>query len=59
MRDWKDSLGSIRNQIQKEKAITIILPSRFSFKHHDIIDFEDALSIFDWSLKNRHVKNRF
>ncbi|MEW8690332.1 MAG: DUF4325 domain-containing protein [Candidatus Thiodiazotropha endolucinida] len=59
MRDWKGSLGSIKRKMQKDRAVTITLPPRFSFKNHGLINFESVLDFFDWSLKGRQVKIDF
>lgn len=33
----------------------IVIPNNFSFRHRDIYDFNPAISIFDWDLKNTKV----
>ena len=53
---YKKQLYSIKRQLFLSKAITLDLPKRFSFKVHNIIDFEHALSFFDWDLQNQPVR---
>lgn len=52
----KEQLYPLKRQIEKEKTVEINLPSRFSFKDHDVMDFNHVLSVFDWSLSNVPVK---
>lgn len=47
---------SIKKKIDKEKTVTLALPTVFAFRDHGIYDFEKSLSFFDWSIKNRPVK---
>lgn len=54
--DNRNILWNLKKQLDKQNAITINLPNRFSFKEHDVFEFEEALKFFDWSLKNRQVK---
>ena len=53
---FKEQLYSFKKQIERDKSVEITLPSRFSFKDHDVMDFNHVLSLFDWSLSNVSVK---
>jgi len=59
MSDWRGKLGAIRRQMDREKTVTLKLPSAFTFKHHGTINFEPCLRFFDWSLRNRPVRVDF
>lgn len=53
---FKDQLWKVKKEMEKQKTITLILPNRFSFKDHNIYDFDGFLSFFDWSLTNVPVR---
>lgn len=40
-------------------AATVKLPRYFSFKYHDVFDFERPLGVFDWSLNGQPVELDF
>jgi hypothetical protein len=40
----------------REQAVTIEIPPQFTFKRHDVYDFEPVLRTFDWTLADRPVK---
>lgn len=40
----------------KSNAITLKLPNNFSFKIHDIYDFENIINFFNWDISNKQVK---
>lgn len=50
--DQMNKLRSLKRQIIRDKTVTIKLPSRFSFKDHNVAEFETALSIFRWDLQD-------
>lgn len=53
---YKDELRKIKAQIELEKTIRLVLPSKFSFRDHDIYDFQNTLSFFKWDLFNIPVE---
>uniref|UniRef100_A4XX40 DUF4325 domain-containing protein n=1 Tax=Ectopseudomonas mendocina (strain ymp) TaxID=399739 RepID=A4XX40_ECTM1 len=53
---FRNQLSSIKKAIEKEKTVTLKLPTIFAFKDQGIYDFEKSLSFFDWSIKDRPVK---
>lgn len=54
--NFKDQMRDIKRQMVKQNSITMCLPNKFSFKEHDVYDFEELLSFFNWSYENRQVK---
>ncbi len=54
--DKNAALWNLKKQLEKQNSVTLNLPNRFSFKEHDVFEFEEALGFFDWSLKDRQVK---
>ena len=54
--NFRDQLMGVKRQFLKENSITLKLPNKFSFREHDAFDFEDLISFFDWSFKDRQVK---
>lgn len=52
----KDQLRDVKRQMAKVNSITLTLPNKFSFRDHDIYDFEELISFFDWELNSRQVK---
>lgn len=40
----------------KQNSVFLKLPNKFAFKEHDVYDFEDLISFFDWSISDRQVK---
>jgi len=54
--DYLDILKTAKANIEKQNAVTLTLPHRFSFREHDVYEFEEALSFFDWSLCDRQVR---
>lgn len=57
--DKNGVLWALKKQIEKESSVTLSLPNRFSFKEHDVFEFEEAFGFFDWSIKGRQVKIDF
>jgi hypothetical protein len=53
--EWKNSLQSIRDQVPSAYDATILIPKYFGFKDHGVFDFDKALGIFDWDLKDKRV----
>ena len=59
MKDWKSQLWAKKRKIDKESAVVLELPARFSFKDQGLIDFNSVLCFFDWSLRDRQVRIDF
>lgn len=53
---YKDELLKIKQKIESDRTITLELPSKFSFRDHDIYDFQNVLNFFNWDLNNAPVK---
>ncbi|ATD63552.1 hypothetical protein CNX70_00020 [Janthinobacterium svalbardensis] len=49
-------LRAIKENISRNRSITLDLPRVFAFKDHDIFDFESFLKFFDWTLSDRNVR---
>lgn len=45
-----------KKQAEKQNSITLKLPHRFSFRDHDVFEFDSAINFFDWGLSDRQVK---
>lgn len=45
-----DKLFELRRNIAREGIVTLTLPNKFTFKDHDIHDFESFLSFFNWDI---------
>lgn len=54
--NYYEQLNKLKKQMKKENSVTLELPNRFSFKEHNIYEFDELFSFFDWSLKDRQVK---
>lgn len=54
--NYIESLKELKSRLEKSNTISLTLPHRFSFREHDIYEFEEALNFFDWTIKNRQVK---
>lgn len=54
--DFKSQLIEVKREILKENSITLTLPNKFSFREHNVFDFEDLISFFDWDFRDRQVK---
>lgn len=52
MNDWQGQLGAVKHKMYRMRAVKLRLPAAFTFKDHDLIDFDKSLSFFDWSLSN-------
>ncbi|WP_079865701.1 STAS-like domain-containing protein [Pseudomonas aeruginosa] len=48
-------LAGLKKQLEEERAVRIILPKRFSFKEHDLYDFNRLLSFFNWDIYDTPV----
>lgn len=51
---------SFMNQLKRVKAesrneITLELPTKFAFRHHDRYDFNQCLQFFQWNIKDSYV----
>jgi hypothetical protein len=51
-----EALESLKKKFEQEKTITLTLPSRFSFKEHDLYDFNRLLGFFNWDINLCPVK---
>ena len=56
MSSLRSQLYRVKRQINKAKAVTLLVPNRFSFKDHGVPEYEVYLSFFDWSLTDIPVK---
>lgn len=55
MSDWKSQIRDVRKQLRDKSRVVLRLPRYFNFKDHDAFDFDKALNIFDWDLRDRSV----
>ena len=46
----------VKRDYMKNNAVTLELPSRFSFRDQGIFEFSEILDFFDWSLHDSQVK---
>lgn len=56
MSDWKSQIREVKSAVRSSNRVELTLPSYFNFKDHDAFDFDKALRIFDWSLRDRSVQ---
>jgi hypothetical protein len=52
-------MGDLRSELKKLRATTkprLSLPPSFNFKQHAALDFDAALSFFDWTLRDQSVQ---
>jgi hypothetical protein len=49
---WKSQLNSVKKQIRDTKRVVLVIPPYFNFKDHDAFNFEKALGVFNWELRN-------
>ncbi|GIB53313.1 TPA: DUF4325 domain-containing protein [Vibrio cholerae] len=54
--NFKEQLRDVKRQMVKQNSVTLRLPNKFAFKEHDVYDFEELLSFFNWEYENRQVK---
>lgn len=59
MSDWKSATQKLSKEVRRSKTVRKVLPSTFTFKKHNVLDFEGVLSFFDWSLNNIPVEIDF
>jgi len=48
-------LAGLKKQLEEQRAIRIALPKRFSFKEHDLYDFNRLLGFFSWDVHDTPV----
>lgn len=51
----RDQLLPIKQKMAREQTTVITVPRKFAFKDHDIFDFNNYLSFFNWELADRSV----
>lgn len=51
-----EKLYAIKRELESARTITRQVPKKFTFKDHDIHDFDSFLNFFDWSLTDCPVK---
>jgi len=49
-------LAEIKRELARERTVSISLPRKFTFKDHDVYDFEKFLSFFDWDITESPVR---
>ena len=49
-------LSDIKRELARTRTITLRLPNKFTFKDHDVYDFETFLSFFDWTIHEAPVR---
>lgn len=54
--DYHGVLGKVKADMDKENTVQLVLPHRFSFREHNVYEFEEALSFFNWGIRNKQVK---
>ncbi len=55
MVDYNDQLATLKKSISQENNIILRLPGKFAFKDHNVYDFDNYLSFFDWEISNKNV----
>ncbi len=56
MKTMFEQLHLIKDQVNRDSIITLKLPGKFRFKDHDIHDFDNFLSFFDWTLHDTPIR---
>lgn len=51
-----EKLIEIRRDLARARAVTLTLPNKFTFKDHDIHDFDSFLSFFNWGITESPVR---
>jgi hypothetical protein len=51
-----EALETLKKKFDEVKTIILALPGRFSFKDHDLYDFNRLLEFFDWDINNCPVR---
>lgn len=51
-----EKLIEIRRDLARARTVTLTLPNKFTFKDHDIHDFDSFLSFFKWDIKESPVR---
>lgn len=57
--DWRGQLREVKRTIQAQKTVRIVLPAYFNFKDHGSFDFDKALHIFNWEVRDCPVEIDF
>ncbi len=52
----REQLYPVKKAIEKEKTVTLLLPTIFAFKDQGNYDFNKSLKFFNWELRDRPVK---
>lgn len=53
---YHEELLKLKEKLEQENTITLELPARFSFKEHNIYDFNKLLSFFNWNIQDTPVR---
>lgn len=57
--DWRGQLKEVKRTIRAQNTVRLALPPYFNFKDHGAFDFDKALRLFDWELRDRPVEIDF
>lgn len=53
---YHEGFEDLKQKLSADRAHRLTLPSRFSFKDHDIYDFDKLMSFFNWSIRDTPVE---
>ena len=53
---YHEGFEELRKTLEKQRAERLTLPQRFSFKEHDIYDFDRLMSFFNWDIHDTPVE---
>ncbi|QJI38247.1 STAS-like domain-containing protein [Pseudomonas sp. ADAK13] len=53
---FHEGFAGLRKALEEKREVKLQLPSRFSFKEHDVYDFDRLIKFFDWDISNSPVE---
>ncbi|WP_447801213.1 ATP-binding protein [Pseudomonas kilonensis] len=51
-----EGFEELKRELEKQRAERLTLPPRFSFKEHDVYNFDRLMSFFNWEIHNTPVE---
>lgn len=53
---YHEGFEELKRELESSSIERLTLPARFSFKEHDVYDFDRLIKFFDWSITNKPVE---
>jgi hypothetical protein len=53
---YHEGFEELKKELEDQRVVKLQLPPRFSFKEHDVYDFERLISFFNWNIHDSPVE---